>query len=477
MKINEKKVNDLIDSGVQLLNFKLTRYKNMDDAIYFGFLIQNLLKYSDLNIEQRVVLERLMAKLNTELYIFEIVCNYAEFYYLPTKVYGKDSSEISKNIRKSNLLIDIFRLRVLTKSVSGNSDDEYFFSRGLEYLLRGINNFYTYCKDEDFNKMGMYFLFLNYVQTIVVCEENKNDIKVKKLDLRSIVDKIKDMFQFIEPKMNHIISLNDKLCFFNLNVKHRFNVLFGNKLEVDFESEKHRLDQVTDDNLIWILSNLIDMFGNEYEEKFKLYYTEKFGENFTRYKEKVILEINYLKSNKGNKINLVIPKFENYISRNWFSLDTYFANYERSYDQIINEEDVKKTESMNDSNLRKAIASIVINIDKHIIKRESEKPHGAHEISDMELPLRYNDDTFYLCLPFKSGKEISTKKVSESYLYQVVKPFTSFGDRAIVLFISAKDGTENFYNAIKRMNILPLFKIETLMGENLVKLLKVNNII
>jgi hypothetical protein len=53
MKINETKINGLLTDGIHLLSSRLTSYKNMDDAAYFGFLIANILQHCTTPSENR----------------------------------------------------------------------------------------------------------------------------------------------------------------------------------------------------------------------------------------------------------------------------------------------------------------------------------------------------------------------------------------------------------------------------------------
>lgn len=56
----------------------------------------------------------------------------------------------------------------------------------------------------------------------------------------------------------------------------------------------------------------------------------------------------------------------------------------------------------------------------------------------------------------------------------MIRPFTYFGHKAIVIFVSAKEVTEPFYNYIKRAKANLNFDIYVIAGKELVKLLKYN---
>jgi len=173
--------------------------------------------------------------------------------------------------------------------------------------------------------------------------------------------------------------------------------------------------------------------------------------------------------------NISIPPFEKFNKKYWFDLSDYFNGYEKIGNVIISDNDRKIVEKWDDNELRIKVGNTITNIDRAIIDKESVKPHGVFEISDMELPIRVKGSfsTYYLCMPFKSGREIKGK-VKEDFTYQVFRPFTYFGEKAIVVFVSVKEATETFYNALKRAKTNLNWEVYTLIGDNLIKLLKYN---
>lgn len=113
-------------------------------------------------------------------------------------------------------------------------------------------------------------------------------------------------------------------------------------------------------------------------------------------------------------------------------------------------------------------------IDPVIISRESSKYHGVSEIADMELPLQLQPTkTHFLCMPFKSAREISSSSVSVDYSYQIIRPFAYF-ENCIVVFVTAKKCSEPLMNEIKQMREKFNWSISVLENESLAALLKLN---
>jgi len=155
------------------------------------------------------------------------------------------------------------------------------------------------------------------------------------------------------------------------------------------------------------------------------------------------------------------------------NLKNIFGNYENSHNQTISGDELNLLISYNDEALRTKLANTIIGVDKNILDREKQKPHGAFEISDMELRIRLNQESYFLCMPFKSGVEIASPTVPESVSYQIFRPFIHF-DKTIVIFITAKRCSQNLMNYIKRMQDKLGWGIAVIENEELAKLLKIN---
>lgn len=155
------------------------------------------------------------------------------------------------------------------------------------------------------------------------------------------------------------------------------------------------------------------------------------------------------------------------------NLRNIFDKYEDSHKETISEDEMKLLLGYNDEVLRTKLANTIIGVDKGVLERERQKPHGVFEIADMELRIRLNQETHFLCMPFKSGIEIKTPTVPETISYQIFRPFIHF-EKTIVIFVTAKRCSQNLMNYIKRMQDKLGWGIAVLENEELAKLFKVN---
>src|SRR5690625_298229 len=217
MRTINNRINDLIEQGVEtLLNKDLLRPKYLDEIISLGFLIITILEETELLIEQRIILERLLQKINIEIYNYEFVDYFNTFYYTPQNIYKKDVERVKIGVIKGQTLIDSFRLRLMSNSVSGNSEDEYFFSRGLEKLLVGIKNFFNHSEPYDLNSDGLYYLFLNYVNTVLFYEKTDKQHQLKSYNRELFANKTEELFLIVETKAKWLLDINDKLYLYNI---------------------------------------------------------------------------------------------------------------------------------------------------------------------------------------------------------------------------------------------------------------------
>lgn len=91
----------------------------------------------------------------------------------------------------------------------------------------------------------------------------------------------------------------------------------------------------------------------------------------------------------------------------------------------------------------------------------------------MEVPIMYKGKEYYLCMPFKSGVEITGKTVPVDVSYQIVRPFIEFRN-CIVVFVTAKKCSENLMNYIKKIKDSLNWPIEVIEENVLASLLMMN---
>jgi hypothetical protein len=116
------------------------------------------------------------------------------------------------------------------------------------------------------------------------------------------------------------------------------------------------------------------------------------------------------------------------------------------------------------------------NVDQNELSRQLQKPHGALEISDLDLSFTEGDVRKFLCMPFKTGREITKSSVAVEYFYQIIRPFAHFGSQCFVVFVTAKRCSQALETLIQQMSIqLPSWRIDIIQEQQLIQLLKANN--
>jgi len=103
-------------------------------------------------------------------------------------------------------------------------------------------------------------------------------------------------------------------------------------------------------------------------------------------------------------------------------LRTIVDGYDTLDVSSVTEADIQKLYALPDNNLRLALATLIRGVDPLVAQREARKPHGPAEVSDMELPIRFDGRLVYLCIPFKSGREVRTARVPVEIAYQATVP-------------------------------------------------------
>ncbi|MDE6016257.1 MAG: hypothetical protein K2H41_11245, partial [Acetatifactor sp.] len=366
--------------------------------------------------------------------------------------------------------------------ITGCSEDDYFFKGRGEELVSAIEIMYRKGEKENVNYNSVMYLLLNYEQALLEYLESGG--KHYSDDVRELVKRCMNIAKKFCSDFGQIqdaLKANVKLKMFIYYIYKRYHRIVENKV-LDSWTDKIICIEKSEViiNNVWAMINIYNL-----DEKYFIDYFEGYLLNFDQfydrlYEDSRIMYLrNYVRWMKVKNINKIrtmkLPSINEKFDKSWFDINDYINGYSSSSSIEITAKDISVVEGYNDEILRRKIASILTNIDEHVVNRESTKPHGGFEIADMELPIRRKSSmsTYYICIPVKSGVEIS-KKVTEDIVYQVIRPFTYFGDKAIVIFISAKEVTEPFYNYVKRAKANLNFDIYVIAGKELVKLLKYN---
>ena len=448
----------------------------------FELLLDDFIEMGKFDAVDYVVLKRISGQIGDKLRLDNVIFYYSSFHYFYNAVYhNNDFKYLYSKIYQINIQICIMRIQIRHNYITGCSEDDYYFKeRGKELLdaiaiiaIRGD-------KGEDYNPV--LYLLLNYIQSLLEYRNGANGVYASNVDIlieRGIQIIKKFLMEFESIKLQ--VKNNVKIRLFIEKINYMYNQYKG----VSVEKIVKRVSKIEMGNIsinkVWGMNSLFDIDVEMFSEKFNSEmdcYEEIYEDSKIVYLKNYI---RWLAINENNKFELLkLPSVSNDDEEDntWFNLDDYFNGYDKSYGVIINDKDIAKVNSYNDEVLRQKLARLIINVDKNTLERESKKPHGPLEIADMELPVRpcLKSSTYYLCIPVKSGVEIQNK-VGEQITYQVIRPFTYFGNKAIVIFISAKEATEAFYNFVKRAKANLNFDIYVIDGKALVKLLKYNKMI
>ncbi|MBN2393905.1 MAG: hypothetical protein JXR84_24440 [Anaerolineae bacterium] len=158
-----------------------------------------------------------------------------------------------------------------------------------------------------------------------------------------------------------------------------------------------------------------------------------------------------------------------------FRLTQIFKGYDKITNISVEQAEINALYELSDEDIRQKLARIIEGVDVAVLQREARKPHGGFEIGDMDIPIDINGDRFYLCIPVKSAKEIG-KTVPEKISYQIFRPFLNF-NRCAVVFVTARNFSQNLMNTIKRMKDRLGWSIEIIENKELAQLFKRNNLL
>ena len=450
----------------------------------FKFLLDDFIELSDLDPIDKINLVRFGVCISDKVRFDNIIFYYSSFHYFYNKIaYNDIYEDISQLVYQMNIQINIVRIQIKNLMITGCSEDNYFFdSRGKE-LVSALEIMFYKGEKKNVNYNSVLYLLLNYEQALL---EYINSGDKHYFD--SVIELIKRCMNLVEKyyknftQLQKSVQTNIKLRMFIYSVYILYQQLLtkeNSDICFDIINEINTSDVIT--NNIWAIKNIYDIDKNYFIEYFEQHFLNNTQIYDKLYEDSKMVYLRsylrWMKEKNTNKVRIMkLPTIDKGDDKSWFNIDQYVNGYNDSATMNITDDDISKVESYNDEILRKKIANILKNIDKHTINRESVKAHGVFEIADMELPIRNESfgSTYYICIPVKSGVEI-TKKVTEDIAYQVIRPFTYFGNKAIVIFISAKEATESFYNYVKRAKANLNFDIYVIAGKELVKLLKFNN--
>lgn len=280
----------LLEKYINIISKESINNYEVKELSEFAFLILDIIKRMKLRVQEKILLERLLSKINDKLYIGERIFYYSSLYYLPQKFYSGEIDKIGGAIYKANIDINIMRLQIKCGLVNGSSEDDYFFSRGKSGLLRAVNNLLNHSDDIE-ELIPAFYLLLNYSQAIMEYLEGGANLYRDQAEM--IVKSINDtIYKFLTKDcVVQRIDRDFQIKFFMLNELRRFSDFVNEDFNVD-ESEISGFKNYNNVNKkIWAYLNYIyikkDRFIDEFKIDFDISYCTKI--NILKDIEKIVL--------------------------------------------------------------------------------------------------------------------------------------------------------------------------------------------
>lgn len=459
------------ESGISGLSVK--QRSTLGEA---GLSISQALLNLRLPSHERTLLEKAFNRVFSVVYDESALFYYSSFYYSYKEV-QKDANKVQMHFIKANF--DVLAMRIKLAAIKlgfasfGTSTDNYFLDR-LSGLVVGIEYVFKNRKTEYF--VTALYALLNLHQVLLDFQENgianKSEVSNKLNSVHITLEKV-----LTAQETQNIISNSPQAKYFLTEQLWRYAKLNSKSDVQDFEP-------ISFEKLDWIpqlrcLGSISKYKPDEFVKGCEICFP-KWKELYAEAQPHAkILLFNILTQwqkiinhHSSTELNILF-KSENIIDPSSI-LSRFFSGYDKIKQTKVSSDELEKLYKFDDGQLRQRLGNSLKDIDPVIISRESTKYHGVSEIADMELPLRlYADKTHYLCMPFKSAREISTTSVPVQYSYQIMRPFAYF-ENCVVIFVTAKKCSEPLMNEIKLMKEKFNWSIGVLENESLAALLKLN---
>lgn len=441
-----------------------------------GLVISQTLTNLNLLPHERALFEKAFNSVFSAVYDDGALFYYSSFYYSLGEV-KKDAQKVQAHFIKANADIVAMRMKLAAIKMGfasfGTSTDNYFLSR-LSGLVNGVE-FIFRTKKTEFYTPAIYAL-LNLHQTLLDFQENNVANSTEVLRCLSSVHETLEKILALQD-VQTIINSSPQVRYFLAEQILRYAKLNSKTTTQDF-------DLISFEKLDWIpqlrcLSSISQFRPDEFLKGFDACFPKWRNRYVESQPHTKILLLNVLiqwqrivapSSTLG--LNLLAKPVDSVNIRQ--ILSRFFNGYDRISQTKITSSEIEKLYTFDDEQLRHKVGNSMRGIDPVIVSRESSKYHGVSEIADMELPLQLQPNkTHFLCMPFKSAREISSSSVSVDYSYQIIRPFAYF-ENCIVVFVTAKKCSEPLMNEIKQMKEKFNWSISVLENESLAALLKLN---
>ena len=135
----------------ELITSKTSNYSDNELLGKIGLLLIESVEALKLDEINKTEIFYIINSIENKLCYQESIFYYISFYKVPQIVYNKDYEEFSKLVKKINIDITNFKIKIFSCNQYNfplnSSDDNYFFSRG-NCIVRGFKNAIKYNDDE-----------------------------------------------------------------------------------------------------------------------------------------------------------------------------------------------------------------------------------------------------------------------------------------------------------------------------------------
>jgi len=363
---------EMIDVAWKCIQNEKNGYYNMDILGKIGIAVIECKTSMKLNPVNASEIDFIINKIEDRLCSGENLFYYTSFYKVPQVVYRNDPEEFGLLVKKLNIDITSFRIRVAASNIFNfalnASEDDYFFARGHE-IIRGFTNAITNDKDELF--VPLLYVMLNYFQAVkeyTMCEDNSQQEYALKMG-----EKCVGFFKYIFDisKYVNMISSNIQLSFFWTALTHEFGLSCISTKEEDFDSR-------IGDKERWALLSLSKLDNKLFLEIFGTRHSDILNTTYENTSKSILmfrLITTYLfltndNDFSNNVINTPMLRFEGTCP---YGPEYFLMNYSGIKNQEISAEEMELLNSYDDSQLRQKICSLIVNVDGNELKRQVSK--------------------------------------------------------------------------------------------------------
>jgi hypothetical protein len=423
----------------------------------------------DLQPHEQVFVQKTAIKANDLLY--NAVFYYISFLHTPREANDGDIEDIQQHLTRINVDTLAMRLHIALDALGGSIDD-CFFNR-IRQLINGLHllfapEFAPCYTPALYAACNLHQALIDYLKS--------DDEQYRAAALQWITEAAELIGNALSvPDVQNLVARNPPLHWF-LEVQREFHRIQKGRQHAEIIFEPQGLTPV---QLLRCLGSISEISKEEFVN-----HAEHCADSLILYCQSpqpivkalaIRVCTEYLLSKASAKVPPIpfTTKPDNIARR--IELHNFFSNYDKIPQTQINNNEISALHALTDLELRSKVACTIKGVDPVILERESQKPHGSFEIADMELEIRGGVESTWVCLPFKSGREVKTT-VPEHVAHQIFRPFLHFS-KCVVIFISAKDCSQNLLNYLKLSTERFGLPIDVVSGVQLAKLLKANSLL